>query len=83
MPLDGMSLSLTDPADRRLICLRSCRFAMLTTAPWEDIARHHDRQVVVLKSHDWSAWLHLAEPESELLRPLPVAEGGLVREGSD
>jgi putative SOS response-associated peptidase YedK len=44
---------------------------MLTTAPWEDIARYHNRQVVVLKSRDWSAWLHLTEPESELLRPLP------------
>ena len=39
-------------------------FAMLTTAPGADIAPYHNRQVVVLKSHDWSAWLHLAKPET-------------------
>ena len=56
---------------------------MLTTSPGPDIASYHDRQVVVLKPEDWSAWLYLSKPQAELLRPLP--EGSLdvemVREG--
>ncbi len=60
-------------------------FAILTTAPGEDVAPIHDRQVVVLRPEDWAAWLHLSRPEKELLRPLP---GGslaveMVRPGSD
>lgn len=60
-------------------------FAMLTTLPGEDVASYHDRQVVVLTPHDWSAWLYLTKPESELLRPLPKGSLGveLVRSGSD
>ena len=60
-------------------------FAMLTTAPGEDVAPIHDRQVAVLRPPDWAAWLHASRPEKELLRPLP--RGSLdvrkVREGSD
>jgi putative SOS response-associated peptidase YedK len=59
-------------------------FTMLTTAPGLDVAPFHNRQVVVLQPENWSAWLHLTKPETELLRPL--SEGSLdvttVREGS-
>jgi putative SOS response-associated peptidase YedK len=59
-------------------------FAMLTTEPGPDIAPYHDRQVVVLRPRDWSAWLDLDRPEAELLRPLE--EGSLavetVRQGA-
>jgi putative SOS response-associated peptidase YedK len=47
-------------------------FAMLTTAPGPDIAPYHDRQVAVLPRRDALAWLDLARPEAELLRPLPA-----------
>jgi Uncharacterized conserved protein len=43
---------------------------MLTTQPGPDVAPYHDRQVVVLRPPDWSAWLNLRRPEAELLRPL-------------
>jgi putative SOS response-associated peptidase YedK len=60
-------------------------FAMLTTAPGDDVAPYHNRQVVVLRPQDWAAWLRLSKPEAELLRPL--AKGALdvatVRAGSD
>ena len=60
-------------------------FTMLTTSPGPDIAPYHDRQVVVLRPVDWSAWINLSKPESELLKPLPA--GSLneetVRQGSD
>jgi putative SOS response-associated peptidase YedK len=59
-------------------------FTMLTTAPGPDVAPYHNRQVVVVRPEDWSAWIYLTKPEAELLRPLP--EGSLdvatVREGS-
>ena len=60
-------------------------FAMLTTAPGEDIAPYHNRQVVVLKPKDWPGWLQLTSPEAELLRPLPKGTLNVefVREGSD
>ena len=47
-------------------------FTMLTTEPWPDVEPYHNRQVVVLRPEDWSAWLDLSKPESELLRPLPA-----------
>ncbi|MES1197317.1 MAG: SOS response-associated peptidase [Pseudomonadota bacterium] len=50
-------------------------FTMLTTAPGPDIAPYHDRQVVVLKSQDWAAWLDPATSAKRLLKPLP--EGSL------
>jgi putative SOS response-associated peptidase YedK len=59
-------------------------FTMLTTTPGPDVAPFHNRQVVVLQPENWSAWLHLTKPETELLRPL--SEGSLevttVREGN-
>jgi hypothetical protein len=43
-----------------------------------------NRQVVVLRPKDWTAWIHLTKREAELLRPIP--EGSLevrtVREGT-
>jgi putative SOS response-associated peptidase YedK len=47
-------------------------FTLLTTEPGPDVAPIHDRQMVVLDSPDWLAWLDLTRPESELLRPLPA-----------
>jgi putative SOS response-associated peptidase YedK len=47
-------------------------FTMLTTAPGEDIAPYHDRQIVVLRRDEGLAWLDLSRPEAELLRPLPA-----------
>ena len=59
-------------------------FTMLTTAPGPDVAPYHNRQAVVIRPEDWSAWIYLTKAEAELLRPLP--EGSLevmtVREGS-
>ena len=46
-------------------------FAMLTTAPGEDMRPYHDRQIVVLPRAEALHWLDLARPESELLRPSP------------
>lgn len=60
-------------------------FTMLTTSPGPDIVPYHNRQVVVLRPVDWSAWINLTKPEFELLKPLPA--GSLneetVRQGSD
>jgi putative SOS response-associated peptidase YedK len=47
-------------------------FTMLTVEPGPDIAPYHGRQIVVLPRADGMAWLDLARPESELLRPLPA-----------
>ena len=47
-------------------------FTLLTTEPGPDVAPIHDRQMVVLESADWLAWLDLTRPEVELLRPLPA-----------
>jgi len=60
-------------------------FTMLTTAPGPDVAPYHDRQVVVLKPEDWSAWLALDRAEGELLRPLPAGSLAVetVRPGRD
>jgi len=46
------------------------RFTLLTTEPGPDVVPIHNRQVVVLRPDDWMAWLDLAKPEGELLRPL-------------
>jgi putative SOS response-associated peptidase YedK len=58
-------------------------FTMLTTAPGPDIVPYHNRQVVVLRPEDWSAWIKLTKTEGELLRPLPRGsfEVAKVREG--
>lgn len=47
-------------------------FTLLTTQPGPDVAPIHDRQMVILDRHDWSAWLDMSRPEAELLRPLPA-----------
>ena len=47
-------------------------FTMLTTEPGPDIAPIHDRQIVILLPHQWSAWVYLTKPEAELLKPLPA-----------
>lgn len=54
---------------------RGDAFTLLTTGPGPDVAPIHNRQMVVLEPSDWLAWLDLARPERELLRPLPA--GGL------
>lgn len=60
-------------------------FTMLTTQPGPDVESIHNRQVVVLRPQDWSAWLHLTKPEGELLRPLPAGSfnARTVRRGKD
>ena len=47
-------------------------FTILTTDPGPDVAPIHNREVVVVERDDWLAWLDLARPEAELLRPLPA-----------
>jgi putative SOS response-associated peptidase YedK len=47
-------------------------FTLLTIEPGLDVAPIHNRQVVVLERADWAAWLDLARPEAELLKPLPA-----------
>jgi putative SOS response-associated peptidase YedK len=47
-------------------------FALLTTAPGPDVEPIHNRQVAVLRPHDWKAWIYLEKPETELLRALPA-----------
>lgn len=60
-------------------------FAMLTTEPGPDIKPYHDRQMVVLRPENWSAWIWLTKPQGELLRAL--GEGSLsvatVRKGKE
>ena len=45
-------------------------FTMLTTEPGPDVAPYHGRQIAVLPSSDWGAWLGHAQPASDLIRPL-------------
>ena len=47
-------------------------FTMLTTEPGEDVASYHNRQIVILRPDQWSAWIDLSRSEAELLRPLPA-----------
>lgn len=47
-------------------------FTLLTTEPGPDVARIHNRQMVVLRPQNWRAWLDFKKPEAELLRPLPA-----------
>ena len=46
-------------------------FTILTTEPGPDVTPIHNRQVVIPERANWTAWLDLACPEAELLRPLP------------
>jgi putative SOS response-associated peptidase YedK len=47
-------------------------FTMLTTPPGSDVAPYHQRQVAVLPSADWRAWLDHSSPAGEVLKPLPA-----------
>ena len=59
-------------------------FTMLTTRPGADVGPYHIRQVVVLRPEDWTAWLWLIRPATELLCPLPAGALAVetVRRGS-
>src|SRR5579885_891826 len=46
-------------------------FTLLTTAPGPDVAPIHDRQMVILRPADWSAWLEQQGNEAALLQSLP------------
>jgi putative SOS response-associated peptidase YedK len=46
-------------------------FTMLTTEPGPDVAPYHSRQVAVLPSASWQAWLDHRVPAAELISPLP------------
>lgn len=75
-------LDQSDPADR-MFCVAGlwraaneaapASFTMLTCAPGPDIAPIHDRQIVVLPSERWTAWLE-AEPDAAgaLIAPSPA-----------
>lgn len=45
-------------------------FTMLTTAPGEDVAPYHNRQVAVIDRSDWVGWLTHKVPAPEIIRPL-------------
>ena len=47
-------------------------FTMLTAAPGPDVLPYHNRQIVVLRPDNWTAWLRLTKPEGDLLQPLPA-----------
>ena len=47
-------------------------WTMLTCAPGPDVARYHDRQVIVLGPEKWAAWLNGTRNEPELLVPSPA-----------
>src|SRR4029079_9026600 len=56
---------------------------MLTTAPGEDVAPYHNRQIVVLERGDWAAWLDPQIPPAELLRPSPPGTFDVVLTNPD
>jgi hypothetical protein len=45
-------------------------YAILTVDANDDVAPHHDRQMVVLRRDQRLDWLDAVGPEQELLRPL-------------
>lgn len=47
------------------------RFTLLTCEPGPDVAKLHDRQIVVLPRGDWAAWLNLSLPMGGVCRPSP------------
>jgi putative SOS response-associated peptidase YedK len=47
-------------------------FTMLTAGPGADVAPYHGRQVVVLPSAGWRAWLDHSVPAAGLLEPSPA-----------
>lgn len=60
-------------------------FTMLTTSPGPDVAPYHDRQICVLPPRKWGDWLYLAEPDPQLLGPLPRRSFSvsMARQGKD
>jgi putative SOS response-associated peptidase YedK len=52
--------------------VRDDRFTLLTCAPGPDIAKVHDRQVVILERVSWNEWLNADTPDPRLLGPLPA-----------
>ena len=53
-------------------CLKPPTFTMLTTEPGPDVVPIHNRQIVVLRPEDWTAWVHLTIPETDFLKALPA-----------
>jgi putative SOS response-associated peptidase YedK len=51
--------------------VRDDRFTMLTAEPGPDIAPYHNRQIVILPRHQWSAWLGPADAQPPI-GPLPA-----------
>ena len=47
-------------------------FTMLTCEPGPDVAPYHSRQVALLPSSAWRAWLDHSSPASDLLGPAPA-----------
>jgi putative SOS response-associated peptidase YedK len=47
-------------------------FTMLTMAPGPDIARYHDRQIVILEKDAWVNWLDPSVSAKSLMKPLPA-----------
>ena len=45
---------------------------MLTMDPGPDIARYHDRQIVILERQAWADWLDPSVSAQSLIRPLAV-----------
>jgi putative SOS response-associated peptidase YedK len=45
-------------------------YTMLTTEPGPDVAPYHSRQVAVIPTEGWRAWLDGSESATDLLRPL-------------
>jgi hypothetical protein len=45
---------------------------MLTTELGLDIARYHDRQIVILENGAWLDWLDRSIPAKSLIKPLPA-----------
>jgi putative SOS response-associated peptidase YedK len=52
---------------------------MLTTAPGEDIAPYHNRQIVVLDRSDWGRWLDPSVPAEQVLKPSPAGTFDVTR----
>jgi putative SOS response-associated peptidase YedK len=51
--------------------IRDERFTLLTCDPGPDIAPYHDRQIVVLPTAHWAAWLDTSQPQPPIA-PLPA-----------
>ena len=47
-------------------------FTLLTTQPGPDVARYHDRQIIVLPRERWAAWLDPESDPAEFLIPGPA-----------